>query len=133
VSSRPTPEISRALSSVRIREIGYEDSRSDMQAYVSFWVSESKILEKGFKAMSQSPSNFIAERSQGNFLCVKIILDMLKDKTSSKDSLDVIETIPKDISDVYNQILSKLKRARSLELVLMILKFVLYSERLLTI
>lgn len=34
VSSRPTPEISRALAKIKKREVTYDDSREDIQSFV---------------------------------------------------------------------------------------------------
>jgi hypothetical protein len=132
VSSRPTPEISRALLDTKKREITYEDSREDIQSYVTMRVSGSKTLENGFKSMSKNPSDFIAEKSQGNFLWVRIVLDILKDTPTLKDFRNVIHAIPKDLSDVYEQVLTKLESAGSLDLALIVLRLVLFSVRPLT-
>jgi hypothetical protein len=133
VSSRPTPEISRALSETKKREVTYDDSREDIQSYVSMRVTGSKTLENGFKSMSKAPSDFIAEKSQGNFLWVRIVLDILKETSTLKDFQNVIDTIPKDLGDVYDQLLTKLESAGSLDLALVVLRFVLFSVRALTV
>lgn len=133
VSSRPTPEISRAMAPAKKRDFTYEDSREDIQSYVTSCVSKSKILEKGFKTVEKDPAEFIAEKSQGNFLWVKIVLNILKNKSSTKDFQEVIETIPKDLEDVYDQLLTKLDASGSLELALTLIRCVLFPVRPLTI
>ncbi|KAG4444253.1 hypothetical protein IFR05_000228 [Cadophora sp. M221] len=133
LSSRPTPEIARTMSTATRRDFTYEDSRDDIQSYVSTCILKSKILEKGFKSMEKDPVQFIADKSQGNFLWVKIVLNILKNKTSTKDFQEVIETIPKDLEDVYDQLLTRLDASGSLGLALTIIRCVLFPIRALSI
>ncbi|KAL5325876.1 hypothetical protein ACEPPN_007010 [Leptodophora sp. 'Broadleaf-Isolate-01'] len=96
-------------------------------------ISKSKILEKGFKSMDKNPVQFIADRSQENFRWVKIVLNILKNKTSTKDFQEVVETIPKDLRDIYDQLLTRLDASGSLELALMIIRCVLFPIQTLNI
>jgi hypothetical protein len=78
-------------------------------------------------------SEFLSEKSRGNFLWVKLVLDALKRKASGKDFQQVIDTLPKDLEGVYEQVLQRLESRGSLKLALTIFRCVLYSRRPLTI
>lgn len=133
LSSRPTPGISRAMLHSETRPLIYEDSRDDIRSFVNLRVSKSNNLEKGFQSLGKDPGEFLAEKSQGNFLWVNIVLNILKDKASVKAFQDVIDTIPKEIEDVYDQLLNKIESRGELVTVLAILKCVLYSFQVVTL
>ena len=103
ISSRPSPEISHNLESVTKRAFTSNDSKEDIRSYVTMHVSKFRVLQKGFKSLAKDPSEFIAEKSQGNFQWVKIALDILKKKASVKDFEEVINTTPKDLERVYGR------------------------------
>ncbi|KAK3391181.1 hypothetical protein B0H63DRAFT_508378 [Podospora didyma] len=132
VSSRVTSEITKGLSSAAKKELTYDESRGDIQLYVSHIVSEKKSLERGFKSLNIDAAEFLSEKSNGNFLWVKLVLDTLKDTTSGSDFRSVIDLLPKDLEAIYERFFRRLESRGNLELALTILKCVLHSKRPLT-
>ncbi|KAJ9132244.1 Tetratricopeptide-like helical [Pleurostoma richardsiae] len=133
VTSRITCEISSGLSLGTRRDIGYEDSRADLQLYIAHCLSRSKTLQKGFEKLDLNASEFLTEKSQGNFLWVKLVLDTLKRKTSARDFQQVIETLPRDLEGVYKQVLQRLESRDRLTLALTVFRCVLCSMRPMTL
>lgn len=133
VSSRITAEISSGLFNSQRRELTYEDSQNDIKLYISCCVAKSEGLEKGFQMLNLNPSKFLSGKARGNFLWVKLVLNMLKRKTSEKDFKQVIDTLPKDLEEVYEQLLQRLESRGSLMLALAIFKCVIYSKLSLSI
>src|SRR5580700_7104032 len=92
-----------------IRPLTYEDSQDDIRSFVNLRVSNSNNLEKGFQSLCKDPGEFLAEKSRGNPLWVNIVLNILKDKSSVRAFQDVIDMIPKEVENVYDQLLSKIE------------------------
>lgn len=133
VSSRVTAEISNGLSNATKRELTFDDSRDDIQLYVNHCVSKSKNLEKGFKALNINAPEFLSEKSKGNFLWVRLVLDSLKRKAWGRDFQNVIDTLPKNLEGIYEQVLQRLESRESLKLAMMIFRCILHSKRALTV
>jgi tetratricopeptide (TPR) repeat protein len=133
ISSRPTPEIIQDMSSSLTRRLTFEDSRDDIELYVSMRLSKSQNLSRGFARLGKEPSTFIAEKSKGNFLWVSIVLDLLERTTSAKSFQGVIDTLPESLSGMYDRVLDKLEMAQTLDVTLAILEYVLFSMGPLTI
>src|SRR5205085_6061981 len=133
VSSRVTAEISNGLSNATKRELTFDDSRDDIQLFVNHCVSKSKNLEKGFKALNINAPEFLSEKSKGNFLWVRLVLDSLKRKAGGRDFQNVIDTLPKNLEGIYEQVLQRFESRESLKLAMMIFRCVLHSKRALTV
>jgi hypothetical protein len=133
VSSRPTPEISQGLGWGPKRLLTFEDSRDDIKLYVAMRVNKSKGLQKGFARINNNASDFLSEKSQGNFLWVVIVLNLLERAPSAKVFQKTIETLPKGIVGVYDRVLDKLIAAETFEMASAILVCVLFSFRPMTI
>jgi tetratricopeptide (TPR) repeat protein len=133
ISSRVTAEISSGLHHARKREMTYEDSRCDIELYVNHCVKGSRNLEKGFKALGINPSEFLSEKSKGNFLWVKLMLDALKKKTSLKEFQAIIDKLPKDLEGLYDQVLQRLEARDCLSRALTVFRCIVYSCRPMTI
>ena len=132
VSSRVTGEISSGLSASVRRELSYDDSQGDIELYIDHAVGQSRSLQNGFKALGVTPATFLSEKSGGNFLWVRLVLDSLKRKASARDFQDVIDTLPTTLEGIYEQIFRRLESNGSLPRTLALLGFVLHSERPLT-
>lgn len=133
VSSRPTPEITQAMGRCPKRPLTFEDSRDDIKLYVAMRVNKSKGLQKGFARINKDASDFLSEKSQGNFLWVSIVLNLLDRTPSVKAFQKAIETLPKGIAGVYDRVLDKLVTAETFEMASAILVCVLFSVRPMTI
>ncbi|KAF8539144.1 hypothetical protein BDD12DRAFT_883109 [Trichophaea hybrida] len=132
VSSRPTPEISQAMGWGPKRTLTFEDSRDDIKLYITMRVTKSKALQKGFSRLQKDPTDFLSEKSQGNFLWVSIVLNLLERTPGAKAFQKAIETLPKGIVGVYEKVVDKLIAAESWEMAEAILVSVLFSARPMT-
>lgn len=132
MSSRVTAEISNGMSNATKRELIFDDSRVDIQLYVNHCVSNSKNLEKGFKVLNINASQ-LSEKSKGNSLWFRLVLDSFKRETSSREFQNAIDTLPKNLEGIYKQVLQRLESRGSLKLALAIFRCVLHSKRALTV
>ncbi|KAF8244389.1 hypothetical protein K440DRAFT_663489 [Wilcoxina mikolae CBS 423.85] len=132
VSSRPTPEISQAMGWGPKRALTFEDSRDDIKLYITMRVTKSKALQKGFFRLQKDPADFLSEKSQGNFLWVSIVLNLLERTPSAKAFQKAIETLPKGIVGVYEKVVDKLVAAETWEMAEAILVCVLFGARPMT-
>ena len=133
VSSRPTPEITRGMLWRLTRRLTFEDSRDDIERYVSMRVSKSQNLSRGFARLGKEPSIFITQKSNGNFLWVSVVLGLLERTPSTKSFQGVIDTLPESLSGMYDRVLDRLEAAQTLDVTLAILEYVLFSMVPLTI
>lgn len=133
VSSRVTAQISNGLSHTTKKDLSLNESRNDIELYVNHRVDASKNLDRGFRALGIEAAEFLSAKSNGNFLWVRLVLDSLQDRSSVSEFQTAMDTLPKDLETMYEQLLRGLESRGHLELVLAIFRCVLYSKRPLTI
>jgi tetratricopeptide (TPR) repeat protein len=133
VTSRVTGEISSALEASDKKELSYDDSKGDIELYIKDAVAKSRILEKGFKALEIDPPRFLTEKSGGNFLWVRLVLDSLKRKSQTKDFRDALDRLPSTLEGIYDELLQRLHSRESLRLALTIIRCVLHAARPLSV
>jgi tetratricopeptide (TPR) repeat protein len=126
-----TPSLSIPLLAKASRQILRDETSIDIAEYVRSEVQNSEKLQKTFKAIGEDPVTYLTLRANGMFRWVVLIL-FLAEKAASQtleDFIHALESLPKDLEEVYKKILDGVK---NYDLVKEALMWILGSERVFT-
>jgi tetratricopeptide (TPR) repeat protein len=134
VTSRSSPELRRILEkSGSTRTLSRNDNTDDIERYVDSRVSKSTKLAQGFKNINKAAAQFFAEKANGIFLWVVIVLDILDRTTSSKSFASALEDLPPAMNNLYEQILLRSKKSGNYEWIKLVLGLTLVARQPLTL
>ncbi|KAL8791009.1 MAG: hypothetical protein Q9195_006083 [Heterodermia aff. obscurata] len=131
MSSRPYVTLERLFTQERIcttvEDIERENSMSDIRIFLE---ARSHYLPVQTETARCDLINQILEKSNGNFLWTSLTLRELETANSEEQILEVLETVPEGMDDVYDRILSRIMATpRNIELAKAILRWVVCAAR----
>ena len=131
LSSRPSIAIERMFVQERISltidHIERENTLRDIRMLLD---DRSPYLPVYSESARSELINQVLNKSNGNFLWTSLILRELEDTSSEEQVLQVLESVPEEMDDVYRRILDRiLVTPRSLELAKAILRWVVCAAR----
>lgn len=134
LTSRPMANVQELIDKCLHYRLRSENT-DDIEAYVSKRIAQSPVLRKGFtRVQAKEIERLMSEKADGNFLWVALLLRHLeKNEMSAQASQSGFDNIPESLSQVYDQLLGRLHRAGTLELVRVILSCILCSMSPLTV
>lgn len=133
LTSRPTPYSTSKHGNFLHHRLTTENS-NDIRTYVARRISTSLFLQNGFNGLNDGPEMLLAEKAQGNFLWVVTLLRLLdKPSLSIKQFQALLADVPEPLNQVYVEVLDRLDQNGSLELVMIVLRCVLFSVSPLTV
>lgn len=134
ILSRPISNVLEHLGTCLHHHITNENT-DDIQVYVSKRLDRSSVLRKGFDRLQKDePGKFMSDKAHGNFLWVALSLGLLEKNSVSMQAFEAgIDNIPDSLGQVYDQLLDRLDKAGTLELVRVILGCILCSMSPLTV
>lgn len=110
VTSRPSPELKRILDeSGAAHDITRGDNATDIDRYVKFRMEKSSNLSRGFDQIEKDPVKFFGEKSNGIFLWVVVVLDILERASTAKAFLSALDELPPALNNLYDQIIKRAK------------------------
>ena len=131
ISSRPYISLERLFTQERIsttvENIEREDSLSDIKMFLE---ARSHYLPVQTETARCDLIKQISEKSNGNFLWTSLTLQELEATNSEEQILEVLESVPEGMDDVYSRILSRIMATpRNVELAKAILRWVVCAAR----
>lgn len=135
LTSRPSLVFERYLSQEKIHHFsetaGLDSSLNDITLLIS---AHAHYIPVETDVERDELSRTILEKSRGNFLWVRLILKELEAAVSKQHISEILESVPKEIDDLYTRILGKLmSSARATQLVTTTLRWVVCASRPLTV
>lgn len=135
MSSRPYITLERMFTQERIsttvENIERENSLNDIKMFLE---ARSHYLPVQTETARCDLIKHILEKSNGNFLWTSLTLQELEATNSEEQILEVLESVPEGMDDVYSRILSRiLATPRNVELAKAILRWVVCAARPLSV
>ncbi|ERF75027.1 hypothetical protein EPUS_08841 [Endocarpon pusillum Z07020] len=110
-----------------IDHIEREDSLGDIKMFLE---ARSHYLPVATETARHDLINQVLEKSDGNFLWASLTLRELEETSSEEQILEVLESVPEEMDDVYKRILDRiLATPRNVELAKAILRWVVCAAR----
>ena len=135
MSSRPYVTLERMFTQDRIStsvdNIQREDSLTDIKMFLE---ARSHYLPVQTETARCDLIKQILEKSNGNFLWTSLALQELEATNSEEQIVEVLESVPEGMDDVYNRILNRISATpRNVELAKAILRWVVCAARPLSV
>jgi tetratricopeptide (TPR) repeat protein len=134
VTSRSSPELKRILDeSGATHSISRGDNASDIGRYVKFRVEKSHNLLRGFKQIDKDPCKFFGEKSNGIFLWVAIVLDILERVSSASAFLSALDELPPALNNLYDQVITRANNSGNYKWIKEVLNWTLIVQKPLSV
>ncbi|KAK6348510.1 hypothetical protein TWF718_006300 [Orbilia javanica] len=135
VSSRGSQDIARALQNFQHLDLG-TSNQDDVEAFISQMLHNKELegqLPELPEDMFAKIKSFLSENAKGLFIWVGLQIEEICKESRLEDIEAVLPTLPKDLDELYDRVITRIVRFRRPEVAQEIFKWVAYAIRPLTL
>ncbi|KAK6517725.1 hypothetical protein TWF506_004907 [Arthrobotrys conoides] len=135
ISSRGSQDMIRSLQNFQQLDLK-GSNQSDIEAFISRRIQDKELegqLPELPKDLFDRVKSFLAENAKGLFIWVDLQIEEICKEARAEDIEAVLPTLPKDLDELYDRVLSRISRLRRPDVAREIFTWVAYAIRPLTL